>query len=55
VDNVAEFFEPHQVVYLDGFRLADTVHVVSGKIDQHNMLGPVFFGGKEGSAQFLVL
>lgn len=55
MDNVAEFLELHEVVDLDGGRLADSVDVVSREIDQHDVLGAVFLRCQELSAEGLVL
>jgi hypothetical protein len=44
MDDVAKFFQPHQMIHFDRLGLADTVDVVAGKVNQHDMLCSIFFG-----------
>lgn len=55
MDDMAELLDLHEMVDLDGVGLADTVDVVAGEIDEHDVFGPVFLGRAELFAQDLVL
>ena len=55
MNDVTELLKLHQVVYVDGFWLADSVDVVSGKIDQHDMLCSVLFRSKKLGSKSRIL
>jgi hypothetical protein len=41
MDHMAELFQPHKFIDLDCLGLADPIDIVSGEVNQHNMLCPV--------------
>jgi hypothetical protein len=55
VNDVRELFEPHEVVDLDGRRLADSVDVVSGEVDEHDVFGSVLWRGEQAGSESSVL
>jgi hypothetical protein len=40
--DVAEGLHPHQMIHFDRLGLADTINVITRKINQHDMLSPIF-------------
>lgn len=55
VYDMRELLDLHQVNDLDRLWLADTIDIVPGEIDEHDMLGPVLFAFSQYLNSFLVL
>ena len=55
MDDVRKLLESHEVVDLDGLGSADSVDVVPGEIDKHDVLGSVLGRRKQAGSKGSVL
>lgn len=55
MNNMTKLLDLHELVDLDGQRLADAVDVVSGQVDEHDVLGPVLFAREQTGTEGGVL
>ena len=53
--DVREAVNAHEAVDLDGGWVADTVDIVAGEVDQHDVLGTVLSRGQQLSSKSIVL
>lgn len=55
VYNVTELFDLHKVVNINGLGLANSIDIVSGKVDKHDVLRSVLVRGKKSGTKDGVL
>lgn len=55
MDDMTEFLELHQIVHVHRLGLADPVDVVSGQIDQHDVLGSILLRCQKSLSELDVL
>lgn len=55
MDDMAEFFQLHEMVDFDSAWLTDAIHVIAGQVYQHYVLCTVLLGRQKYCTEFFIL
>jgi len=55
MNDMTKLLHAHKMIDLDSLWLTNAVYIVASQINQHNMLGTIFFRGKKGCSQSFIL